>query len=237
MVEPITPTDTPQDPVVPAVDPAAVPAVDPTPTDPAPADPALADPEEGTLLGKKGDAEPKDPGKNDDGTDATDKPIEGVPEKYDLKMGEGVELDQETLELFTPIFKELGLENEGVQKLADVYVPLAQNIEEQVRQKSLEEFSEMKKEWKAETLNQLGADSDKQLAVCAKAIDTFGGGDEARELLDQTGIGNHPVFVRMMINAGNTIKEDTFIEPKVPTLPGQTPDEQLKKLYPTMNKT
>ena len=225
MVEPITPTDTPQEPVAPVT----------TETPPA-AEPTTIDQDETTLLGNKGEAEPKEPGQTDEPKDE-DKPIEGVPEKYEVNMAEGIELDQATLELFTPIFKELGLENEGVQKLADVYVPLAQNIEEQVRQKSLEEFSEMKKEWKAETLNQLGADSDKQLAVCAKAIDTFGGGDEARELLDQTGIGNHPVFVRMMINAGNTIKEDTFIEPKVPTLPGQTPDEQLKKLYPTMNKT
>lgn len=196
------------------------------------ADANAAGAEDGTLLGKAGE-KPEDGGQEN--TDATEEeaPKEKVvPEKYEIKLGEGQELDQATLDLFTPIFKELGIDNEGAQKLAEAYAPVLQAAEEKAKKRGLEDFEEIKKGWKAETLKTLGADADKKMAVCAKVINTYGS-DELREVFDQTGLGNHPVVVRFMLKAGENLKEDDFIDP-VNLRPGQTQEEVLNKLYPTM---
>ena len=225
MVDNPTPTDTPQDPAV--ADP-----VDPNVT---PEDPQTPKPEteEPTLLGDKGENPPKEPGQEQDEPKG-DTPTEGIPEKYEFKLGEGIEVDQETLDLFSPVFKELGLDNEKAQKLVDAYVPLVSGMEERLKQQSLDDFKDIVKGWKADTLKELGPDSDKKLATCAKAINHFGD-DNFRAALDQTGLGNHPEFVKFMIKVGNTIKEDTFIDPKN-QMPGSTPQDQLNNLYPTMKK-
>jgi len=59
--------------------------------------------EDGTLLG---------PDKKDS-PETGDEPKGEVPESYDIKLEEGLEMDEGTLELFTPIFKELGITNDG----------------------------------------------------------------------------------------------------------------------------
>jgi len=228
MVEPINPTATPQDPVAPVT-----PAVEPTPTPtPDPQTPPVEDP---TLLGKKPDSATPEPGQK---TDTPKEPGEEaepglVPDTYEIKLEEGMVLDQGTLDMFSPIFKELGLTNDGAQKLVNAYVPMISSLEERIKQQSLNDFKEIVAGWKTETLKQLGPDSDQKMAVCARAINQFGD-DNFRAALDQTGLGNHPEFVKFMIKVGETIKEDTFIDPKLPTMPGQTDQEKLNKMYPTM---
>jgi hypothetical protein len=197
--------------------------------------------EESTLLGNEGK---KDETTTDDGqkkvTDTTEdgkseeaKPGE-VPEKYEIKLDEGFELDQGSLDLFTPIFKELGITNEGAQKLVDTYVPMIQGMEEKIRKESLDEFKKITDGWKADTLKELGPDSDKKLAICAKAINKFGE-EGLRDALDQTGFGNHPLFVKFVMRVGEIVSEDTVSDqPK--RIPGSTGQEQLNKMYPTMTK-
>lgn len=196
------------------------------------ADANTAAAEEGTLLGKSGE-KPEDGGqeKTDAAEDETPKE-KVVPEKYEIKLGDGLELDQATLDLFTPIFKELGIDNDGAQKLAEAYAPVLQAAEEKAKKRGLEDFEEIKKGWKAETLKELGADADKKMSVCAKVINTYGS-NKLREVFDQTGLGNHPEVVRFMLKAGENLKEDDLVDP-VNLRPGQTQQDVLNKLYPTM---
>jgi len=229
MVEPITPAVTPQDPAI--VEPTPTPTPDPTPTPADPeADPKPAEEEDPTLLG----ADPKDPAANADEPKGDDPKAEPgtVPESYEFKLAEGIELDQATLDLFSPVFKELGLDNAKAQMLVDTYVPVVQGLEEKIKQDSLNDFKEIVKGWKDATLKELGADSDKKLAICARGINKFGD-DNFRAALDQTGLGNHPEFVKFMIKVGETVTEDPLVDP-VNSMPGSTSQDKLNQMYPTM---
>jgi len=159
-----------------------------------------------------------------------EKPAVGeVPETYDIKVPEGVELDTGTLDIFSPIFKELGLTTEGAQKLVDAYVPMLQNSSDNQRQESLKAYEEIVNEWRSESLKDLGADAKTALSFCAKAREKFGS-DELKEVLESTGIGNHKAMIRFMEKIGKTISEDSLVEG------ARRPDEKdpLKIMYPTM---
>lgn len=63
--------------------------------------------------------------KTDGGTDkgkSGDKVHEGAPEKYaDFKLPDGYKIDDDTLKSATAVFKDLGLPQEGAQRLVDFY--------------------------------------------------------------------------------------------------------------------
>jgi len=196
---------------------------------------------EETLAGAKEDDASDDSlntdGSEEDGSDESDgedddssKGDDEVPENYEITVPEGMTLDTEMLEILTPVFKELELSNDDTQKLVDAYLPFVQKSSEEQEKAALESFKETVDGWKKDTLKELGPDSDKKLAIVAKARNQFGD-DAFRTMVNETGVGNHPAFVRFLLNVGQKISEDTFEggsnDPK--------PDP-LKVMYPTMNK-
>jgi hypothetical protein len=60
----------------------------------------------------------------------------------------------------------------------------------------------LRKEW--------GFAYDRKLAVALKAVTAFGGADLVG-LLNQTGLGNHPVIIKMMAKVGEKIGEDPIL--------------------------
>ena len=159
-----------------------------------------------------GDAKDGDKGGDtDEGGDK--KPKEGdktIPETYEVvDLPEGMEIDQEMLDTFTPVFKELGVDQEGFNKIMEKYVPALTGQAEATRQQALKDYKNTVDAWKKDTLKELGADSKKSLALVAKARDKFGD-EELVEVFNETGIGNHPAIVRMLAKVGGTISEDAF---------------------------
>lgn len=150
-----------------------------------------------------------------------------APESYEFKMPDGVELDGKAAEEFTSIAKELKLSQADAQRIADVAVKM--------QQKQAEAHVEMVKGWVSQcnTDKEFGGDNLQQnLAVARKAIDAFGT-PALRELLNSSGLGNHPEVVRFAFKAGKAISEDSFV-PSGTRVP--TPDASLeKRLYPNMN--
>lgn len=180
-----------------------------------------------TLLGKEGNAAAGTPGEQSTEAkgDAGDKPV--VPEAYEFKMPEGVELDGKAAEEFTAIAKELKLSQADAQRIADVAVKM--------QQKQAETHVETVKGWaeQCKTDKEFGGDNLQQnLAVARKAIDAFGS-PQLKELLNGSGLGNHPEVVRFAYKAGKAISEDTFVQSGSRT---PTPEQSLeKRLYPNMN--
>jgi hypothetical protein len=149
-----------------------------------------------------------------------------VPEAYDLKMPEGVELDQAAATEFTAIAKELKLDQAAAQKLADVGAKMAQRQVE-AHAKLVESWAEQVK-----TDNEIGGDKlAENLGVARKALEAFGT-PELRDVLNATGLGNHPEVIRAFYKVGKAISEDRFVggAPK-----GGTADDPAKKLFPNMN--
>lgn len=152
-------------------------------------------------------------------------PQSTVPESYELKMPDGVQIDSAAAEEFTTIAKELKLNQADAQKLADIGAKMAT--------RQIEAHAKMVEAWteQVKTDKEIGGDKlDENLGVARKAIDTFGS-PELKELLNSTGLGNHPEVVKLAFKVGKAISEDRFVtgSPKGPEI------DMAKKLFPNMN--
>lgn len=170
----------------------------------------------------------------DGGEDAGDGETgeKGPPEAYELnttvKDAEGkdvaVEVDPELLAKATPLFKELGLTNEQANKIA----PLAIDIQNQVVAKQNDDFAAMRTQWAKDAKADPdigGKNWDSTISLAAKALDHFGAKsniqdvdgqkvetNDFRVLLNDTGLGNHPVMLKIFRSIGQSIAEDTKLE-------------------------
>lgn len=148
-----------------------------------------------------------------------------VPETYDLKMPDGVELDKAAADEFTAIAKELKLDQASAQKVADIGAKMAQRQAE-AHTKLVETWVEQVKSDK-----EFGGDKlQENLAVAKKALDTFGT-PELRDVLNSTGLGNHPEVIRAFYKAGKAISEDRFVQ----GAPAAAVTDPAKKMFPSMN--
>lgn len=131
---------------------------------------------------------------------------DGAPEQYEFTAPEGVQLDEQGLVAFSEIAKDLNLTQEAAQKIVDKMAPAMQARQVEVLQKARQEWAEAVKsdqEIGGEKLNE-------NLAVAKKAMDAFGS-PGLRALLNESGLGNHPEFVRFVYRAGKAISEDGFV--------------------------
>lgn len=148
-----------------------------------------------------------------------------VPDSYELTMPEGVELDSVAADEFKAIAKELKLDQANAQKVADIGAKMAQRQAES-HVKLVESWVESVKVDK-----DLGGDRlQENLAVAKRALDTFGT-PELRDVLNSTGLGNHPEVIRAFYRAGKAISEDRFVQ----GAPASAATDPAKKLFPSMN--
>lgn len=202
-----------------------------------------------TLLGEDDPADGKDGKAGDKPADGTDdgKPKEGeapkdgkevVPEKYDVKVPEGMDVDTGLLDALTPTFKELGLSQEKVQKLVDKFAPAVQASAKAQHDVMMKQYHEQIEGWGKETRDMLGAEPAKALAPAAKFISTFAGKEAAefRSLLNETGLGNHPLMVKVLIAAGKALSPDGFVDGGSGPMSGDSDEATVAKHYPSMHK-
>lgn len=165
-------------------------------------------------------------GANPDGTKPADDKGTKAPESYDFKMPEGVELDTAAAEEFKGIAKEYGLTQEQAQKVADIGAKMVQRQAE-AHQAQVQTWVDAVK-----TDKEIGGDKlNENLAIARKTIDTFGS-PELKQMLNVTGIGNHPEIVKMAYKIGKAISDDGFVRG------GNTssPRSAAEIMYPSMAK-
>lgn len=155
-----------------------------------------------------------------------------VPEKYEVKLPEGMTLNQAMVEKLTPVLKELGVTQANFQKLADVFAPQMKAQAETQQQEAIAHYKEIVKGWRTEAIKELGPKWNEELAVAAKAM------DQAqipglREMAEETGVGNHPAFVKFAIWAGKMIRQDSFGGGNAPG-GSLSEQEKLNVMYPSM---
>lgn len=162
-------------------------------------------------------------------TDDKDGKPQGAPEKYDLKVPDGMTLDETAFADFEPIARELNLSNEQAQKLADLY---SKRTTELV-QKQQETWKETTAKWvddvKAD--KEIGGQNLDVSVRHAQAALTKFGTPELRAQMDATGMGNHPELVRVFARIGKAMAEDTFVQ----SSRDGTQVDPAKKLFPSMN--
>lgn len=155
----------------------------------------------------------------------------GAPDTYeDFTVPEGMELDAEMVEKFTPIAKELGLTQEGAQKLVDLFNEKVADFGSSQAQN----WERVQTEWQtaAKADKEYGGQAFKEnVGYAHKALEQFGT-PELREALDLTGVGNHPEFIRAFVKIGKAISEDKI---RTGSNPAGAPRDQSKVMFPDMN--
>ncbi len=187
-------------------------AIQPEAVTDAPAPAADAEADDGSVLGGEAPAPEAaaDP-------EAPAAPV--IPEKYELTPPEGMALDEETIALADPVFRELGLDNDAAQKLMPVAGEFAKRVgATAIAQHEIAragEFTTLRRQWveDAKADSEIGGASwDDTVTHSAKALDSLGfpAGSPLRSYLTETGLGNHPEMIRLMRRIGERVGEDTF---------------------------
>lgn len=157
-------------------------------------------------------------------------PAPVVPEKYDfkaLKLPEGITLDAPLLGAIEPVFKELGLSQEHASKLVEAHAKAVAAAEvareadfktwmaNQVKQHQ----ATLKAEWGLQTDANTTIAQRGMARICSPAM---------KALLDETGLGNHPEFVKAFFQVGKMVSEDT---PPPGGVPANTARDAAAVLY------
>jgi hypothetical protein len=154
-----------------------------------------------------------------------------APEAYELKAPEGQELDTEALAAAEPVFRDLNLTNEQAQKLTDAYTQILPKVVERMQAQQSTMIADQRKAWadEAKADPEIGGKNwDASIASSAKALDRLGApaGSPFRQLLNDSGLGNHPEMIRMFAKIGNVVGEDgDFIAAK--TTQAKTTEEKF----------
>jgi len=158
-------------------------------------------------------------------TESTQTAAPQVPEVYTFDVPEGVTLDKTATDDFSALAKELKLDQATAQKVADVGIKMAQRQQEV--------FENTKAAWAEQTRadKEFGGDKfDQNMAVALKAIDAFGT-PELKELLNVSGLGNHPAVIKFCFKAGKAISPDGFVA----GTPASAGTDPAKTMFPSMN--
>ncbi len=145
------------------------------------------------------DDQPKPEGEAPDAEKPPAESAEGTAAgEYKLTMPDGVPLDQELMGKAAPVFREMGLSNDQASRL----VPLVSEVQQRVVMALGDDFTALKTDWAkaAKSDPQLGGARWSETMRLADTAMTAGGapkGSEFRELLDESGLGNHPAFIRV----------------------------------------
>lgn len=161
-----------------------------------------------TLLdaaGDQGDNPPPENQEGDQDKQKTDAESE-VPEKYDFKPPEGMEFDEETINLYAEAAKEAGLS----QEKADIILG---KIAPHLAQQQIKAVEKASAEWEAASRAdpEFGGDKlNENLSIAAKAIEQFAT-PELKTLLNESRLGNNPEVIRLFYRVGKAISEDGFV--------------------------
>lgn len=142
-------------------------------------------------------------GEEADGNEADEAEEQGGVEYSDFELPDGMEMNAEALDEFKGIAKELGIKQEDAQR----FVGLGAKLVEAQAQKQAAEWQEKITEWRKEVESAKGS---KELLVSAtRAVKNFAD-DDVIEMLNTTGLGNHPAIVKMFAKIDKATGEDTF---------------------------
>jgi hypothetical protein len=169
---------------------------------------------------------------------------EGAPEKYeDYKLAEGLTLAPEVKTKVDTLFKGLGLNQAQAQSLIDFYGEQATAS----LKAPFEAYKQMTDSWAEESKNhpdlrgKLGPGQEVNVRI-AKALDGIGDAKLAsdfRELMDLTGAGNHPAFIRVLDHFARRVTEGSHVAGNGPTkdgqsAPGKAPASAAAAIWPNL---
>lgn len=131
---------------------------------------------------------------------------DGAPESYEPFDVEGKQFTADQVEGFTSVAKELGLSQENAQKVLSAVVPTA-------RKYLMDDLAATSKKWAEETRNDPdlgGANFNQNIGLAAAAYKEYCS-PKLKEILTNSGLGNHPEVVRLFCRLGREMRQDTGV--------------------------
>jgi hypothetical protein len=145
------------------------------------------------------------------------------PPKYEpFTLPDGVTVDEGKLGEFHAILSELELEGKADhamlqakgQKLVDFHINEVKNAVTNITELYQKTWEKQKTDWKESVVKdpELGGNRlQTSIDTALNFIRTHGGTSEQqqefRELMESSGLGNHPAVIRLFVNAGRTMSE------------------------------
>lgn len=152
---------------------------------------------------KDGDADDKS--KDSD----ADKDVAGAPDEYEqFDVPEGVDINPEVLTEFTSLLKDANVS----QAQAQSFVDLQLKMNSQAAEAQAQQWADIQGEWQeaGENDEEYGKGKyDESVMIARKAMRTVGS-PALGKALEETGMGNHPEFIRFFYRVGVAIGEDSL---------------------------
>lgn len=138
-----------------------------------------------------------------------------VPETYDLKLPKDSPLKPDAIERKAADAKARGLTNEQAQKELETESAQIASDREAQRSAVTEAWKKQNEDWTVELKNDpaVGGEKFPQNIELAKRVVTKFGDPTFMKELDETGFGNHPGLVRMLVKLGQGMSEDQLVIP------------------------
>ena len=163
-----------------------------------------------------------DPDSEADGNGFDAAELIGAPEgDYEVRAPEGREFDKETFEAVKDDLKGMNLSNKGAQQMVDMFshkvLPIIEKkIADQAAEAQQAAAAELRKTWLTEARADReigGARWNESIAIAGRVFDAVGFEKAApfRQLLEDSGLGNHPDAIRFIRRVGEMIGEDKFV--------------------------
>ena len=178
----------------------------------------LTEPEK-TTSEPKTEPAAKDPAKSAEAAKA--------PEVYaDYKVPEGFEITGELKTEVDGLFKGIGLSQENAQSLVDFYVKQTQ----EAFQAPFKAYKEMTDGWRNEAMNHPdlkgklgpGQEVNVRIGKFLSGLPDQKLASDFRSLMDLTGAGNHPAFIRVLNYAAEKLGEGSHVAGNGPSEGGQS---------------
>lgn len=167
-----------------------------------------------------------------------------APEKYtDYKLPDGFTLDAEIKAKADGLFKGLGLSQEAAQSLVDFYGEQVSKI----ASAPAKAYQDLTTQWRKDAEShpdlrgKLGPGQEVNVRI-ARALDGLGDpklASEFREVMDLTGSGNHPAFIRVLDKLAQKVTEGTHVAGNGPSTagqsePGKAPPSAAAAMWPKL---
>lgn len=155
-----------------------------------------------------------------------------VPEKYELKLPDGVSLDTEVSGEFEKTAKEMGLTQENAQKLYELGAKATQRNTAAL----LTNVKVLQESWLAASTadKEFGGDKLNENMAVAKTALKFAT-PELKQILNESRLGDHPEVIRWMYRVGKAMAEDTFVTGGKQGARDSSDEARAKRLYPNQN--
>jgi hypothetical protein len=133
----------------------------------------------------------------------------------EFKLPEGIQAAPEQIEAFTGLASKFGLNQEAAQELMDLHSGVLKQFTDgyakQVDQRQLDVFAETRAGWRKDVDKRFGNRRDTTVNDARSAVDLLitdpKARKELRDVLDFSGVGDHPAIIGWMAAATKALRE------------------------------